>query len=42
MKGGERITATFISVEDLIAKKLAVGRHRDLADVEAIQDVRRQ
>ena len=36
-EGGEREPAFFISVEDLITNKLAVGRHRDLADVEAIQ-----
>lgn len=32
------LTAFFISKEDLIASKLAVGRHRDLADVEEIRD----
>jgi hypothetical protein len=31
------LTAFFISKDDLIAAKLASGRHQDLADVEAIQ-----
>jgi hypothetical protein len=28
----------YISVDDLIKNKLALGRHRDLADVEAIRE----
>ena len=32
--------ANFISAEDLIASKLASGRARDLADVEAIREAR--
>lgn len=32
------LTAHFISKSDLIASKLAAGRTRDLADVEAIQE----
>jgi hypothetical protein len=35
------VTANFISAEDLIASKLASGRARDLADVEAIRDAAR-
>lgn len=33
-----RLTANFISKEDLIASKIASGRLRDLADVEEIRD----
>jgi hypothetical protein len=32
------IPVRYISVEDLIKNKLALGRHRDLADVEAIRE----
>jgi hypothetical protein len=32
------IPVRYISVADLIQNKLAVGRHRDLADVEAIRE----
>ena len=35
------LKATFISSEDLIAAKLAAGRPQELADVEAIEKVRR-
>ena len=31
------LKANFISAEDLIASKLASGRHRDLADVDDIR-----
>jgi hypothetical protein len=34
---GSGLSAHFISVEDLIASKLASGRAQDLADVEAIR-----
>jgi hypothetical protein len=33
-----KLTAHFISKQDLIASKLAAGRSRDLADVEAIRE----
>lgn len=33
-----KLTAFFISKQDLIASKLAAGRLRDLADVEDIRD----
>ena len=36
-----RLTAHFISKQDLIASKLAAGRARDLADVEAIREAER-
>jgi len=32
-----RVTAPFISVDDLLAAKLAAGRKQDLADVAAIR-----
>ena len=32
------IPVRYISVDDLIKNKLALGRHRDLADVEAIRE----
>jgi hypothetical protein len=32
------IPVRYISVADLIKNKLALGRHRDLADVEAIRE----
>jgi hypothetical protein len=32
------IAVRYISVDDLIKNKLALGRHRDLADVEAIRE----
>jgi hypothetical protein len=32
------ITVRYISTADLIKNKLAIGRHRDLADVEAIRE----
>lgn len=32
------IPVRYISVEDLIKNKLALGRHRDLADVEALRE----
>ena len=35
---GIGLTAHFISIEDLIAAKLAAGQLRDLADVEAIRE----
>jgi hypothetical protein len=39
-KAGEDgiIPVRYISVDDLITNKLALGRHRDLADVEAIRE----
>jgi hypothetical protein len=36
----ENTPAHFISREDLIKNKLAVGRHQDLADVEKLQEFR--
>ncbi len=35
------VPAHFISREDLIANKLATGRHRDLGDVEALREAAR-
>ena len=35
---GEDIRVRYISADDLIKNKLALGRHRDLADVEAIRE----
>jgi hypothetical protein len=34
----DEVPTQFISREDLIRNKLAVGRHRDLADVEAMRE----
>jgi hypothetical protein len=32
------IPVRYLAVQDLIANKLAIGRHRDLADVEALRE----